>query len=63
MNPMRSLGPAALAGSMSTYRIYLAAPLVGATVAVTFEFLLRGNGGAGRSAAQGTLSDDDLSAR
>jgi aquaporin Z len=63
MNPMRSLGPAALAGSMSTYWIYLVAPLVGATVAVTFELVLRGKGGGGRSAAQGRLSDDNLSAR
>jgi len=62
MNPFRSLGPAAVAGEMSTYWIYAVAPMVGATVAVVFEFILRGKGGAGRSAAQGTLDPDNTSA-
>ena len=62
MNPVRSLGPAALAGAMSTYWIYLLAPLVGATVAVVFEFILRGRGGAGRIAAEGTLDAQNPSA-
>jgi aquaporin Z len=62
MNPMRSLAPAALAGEMSTYWIYLLAPLLGATVAVGFEFILRGKGGAGRTAAEGTLSPRNRSA-
>jgi aquaporin Z len=58
MNPIRSLGPAAVAGAMSTYWIYLIAPVVGATVAVVFEFTLRGRGGAGRTAAEGTDAQD-----
>ena len=62
MNPMRSLAPAALAGELATYWIYLLAPLLGATVAVGFEFILRGKGGAGRAAAEGTLSPSDTSA-
>ncbi len=62
MNPVRSLGPAALAGAMSTYWIYLVAPVVGATVAVAFEFILRGRGGAGRTAAEGTLGAQDPTA-
>ena len=62
MNPVRSLAPAAVAGSMSTYWIYLVAPLVGATVAVGFECVLRGKGGAGRAAAEGTLGPDNPSA-
>jgi aquaporin Z len=62
MNPIRSLAPAAVAGSMSTYWIYLAAPLIGATVAVGFEFVLRGKGGAGRTAAEGTLGPDNPAA-
>jgi aquaporin Z len=62
MNPIRSLAPNATAGSMSTYWIYLLAPLLGATVAVGFEFVLRGRGGAGRAAAEGTLSPQDPSA-
>ncbi len=62
MNPIRSLGPAALAGAMSTYWIYLLAPLAGATVAVVFEFILRGRGGAGRTAAEGTLNAQDQTA-
>ena len=49
MNPMRALAPAALAGELATYWIYLLAPLLGATVAVGFEFILRGKGGAGRA--------------
>ena len=48
---------------MSTYWIYLFAPLVGATVAVVFEFILRGRGGAGRIAAEGTLDAQDPTAR
>jgi aquaporin Z len=62
MNPFRSLGPAAVGDSMSTYWIYLLAPVAGATVAVIFEFILRGKGGAGRRAAQGTLDADNTSA-
>ena len=62
MNPMRSLAPAALAGELATYWIYLLAPLLGATVAVGFEFILRGKGGAGRAAAEGTLSPRDPTA-
>jgi aquaporin Z len=59
---MRSLAPAALAAELGTYWIYLLAPLLGATVAVGFEFVLRGKGGAGRAAAEGTLSPRDPTA-
>jgi aquaporin Z len=62
MNPMRSLAPATLAAELETYWIYLLAPLLGASVAVGFEFVLRGKGGAGRTAAEGTLSPGDPTA-
>lgn len=60
MNPMRSLAPAAVAGDLSAYWIYVVGPLVGATIAVTFEYLLRGaptKGGA--DAAQGIVSEEN----
>lgn len=57
MNPIRSLAPDVLAGTMSTYWIYLAGPLAGATLAVGFERLLKGPPtAAGTEAAQGTLT-------
>lgn len=64
MNPIRSLAPAALGGQLSTYWIYLLAPFLGATVAVAFEYLLKGRPTqSGAQAAQGTLSADNPGAR
>jgi Major intrinsic protein len=42
MNPMRSLAPDAVGGQLSTYWIYLAGPMIGATIAVGFEYILKG---------------------
>jgi aquaporin Z len=55
MNPARSLGPALVLGDWTSWWVYLAGPLIGAVVAVTFAVILRGRGRGGREAAQGTL--------
>jgi aquaporin Z len=60
MNPARSLGPAFVLGDWTAWWAYLLGPVIGATVAVGFAFVLRGAGGgrSGRDAAQGTLGED-----
>ena len=57
MNPARSAGPAIVDGHLGTVWIYLAAPTLGAAVAVAAAMILRGPGGgpSGTRAAQGTL--------
>lgn len=57
MNPVRSFGPAAVAGDFSHYWVYLAGPFAGMLVAVGIAFVLRGRGAdqAAARAAQGTL--------
>lgn len=63
MNPIRSLAPAALGGDLGGYWIYVVGPFAGATLAVAFEYLLRGPATPlGALAAQGTLAPDDPSA-
>lgn len=42
MNPARSLGPDLLAGTMSTYWVYLAGPVIGAPAAVVLAAALHG---------------------
>ena len=60
MNPVRSLAPDLLGGQLSTYWIYLVGPMVGATIAVAFEYILKGRAtAAGARAAQGVLGADD----
>lgn len=64
MNPVRSLAPGALGGSLDVYWVYLVGPLVGATLAVLFEWILRGPAtAAGHDAAAGILSPQNPSAR
>jgi len=56
MNPARSFGPDLVGADLSHYWIYLVGPLVGAMIAVGFEFILRGKATkAGGEAAQGIL--------
>lgn len=63
MNPIRSLAPDFVAGNLSHYWIYLVGPIVGAMVAVGFEWILKGKPtAAGADAAQGILSQDDPTA-
>ena len=63
MNPIRSFAPMLVGGDLSHYWIYLVGPLLGALVAVGFEYILRGRATkAGGAAAQGILGDDDSAA-
>lgn len=54
MNPVRSFAPDLIRGDLRTSWIYLAGPLLGAMIAVGFEWILKGKAtGAGSLAAQG----------
>ena len=56
MNPARSLAPDLLRRDMSTTWVYIAGPIIGAAIAVGFEWILKGKPtAAGSSAAQGSL--------
>jgi aquaporin Z len=56
MNPVRSFAPDLVGGDMNTAWIYIAAPMIGAMIAVCFEWILKGKPTeAGATAAQGTL--------
>jgi aquaporin Z len=58
MNPLRSFAPDLVRGDMSTTWIYLAGPIIGAMIAVGFEWILKGKPtAAGTSAAQGSLQE------
>ena len=58
MNPVRSFAPDLIRGDMSTSWIYIAGPIVGAMIAVGFEWILKGKPtAAGASAAQGNLQE------
>ncbi len=60
MNPVRSLAPDVMRGNLQTTWIYLVGPVIGALIAVGFEWILKGKPSlAGRIAAQGTLGGDD----
>jgi aquaporin Z len=60
MNPARTFGPDLVARDFGSYWIYVAGPLLGATVAVGFAYVLRGAGGglAGSAAAQGDIQTE-----
>jgi aquaporin Z len=59
MNPARSFAPMLIGGDLTNYWIYLVGPIVGAMVAVGFEFILKGRATkAGAEAAQGVLDEN-----
>jgi aquaporin Z len=54
MNPVRSLAPDIVSGDVTAAWIYIAGPLIGAFIAVGFEWILKGPAtAAGTEAAQG----------
>jgi aquaporin Z len=56
MNPVRSLAPDLVSGDMKTSWIYIAGPIIGAMIAVGFEWILRGKATvAGTRSAEGSL--------
>ncbi|MHB8255326.1 MAG: MIP/aquaporin family protein [Acidiferrobacter sp.] len=56
MNPVRSFAPDLVRGNLSTCWIYIVGPLIGAMIAVGFEWILKGKPtSAGTIAAQGDL--------
>jgi len=56
MNPVRSFAPDLVRGDMGTSWIYIAGPIIGALIAVGFEWILKGKPtAAGTSAARGNL--------
>jgi len=59
MNPARSFAPELIGGDLTNYWIYLVGPIIGAMVAVGFEYILKGKATrAGAEAAQGILDED-----
>jgi aquaporin Z len=56
MNPVRSFAPDLIRGDMTTTWIYVVGPVLGAIIAVGFEWILKGNPtAAGTLAARGDL--------
>ena len=60
MNPIRSMAPDLLRGNLDTAWIYILGPILGAMIAVGFEWILKGPPTAlGTIAAQGSLADEE----
>ena len=60
MNPVRSFAPDLIRGNLMTTWIYAVGPLLGAMIAVGFEWVLKGKAtAAGTLAAQGDITSDD----
>jgi aquaporin Z len=59
MNPVRSLAPDMVRGDLHTTWIYIVGPVIGALIAVAFEWILKGKAStAGRIAAEGAGGSD-----
>ncbi|MGO9992717.1 MAG: MIP/aquaporin family protein [Steroidobacteraceae bacterium] len=59
MNPVRSLAPDLIRGDLMTTWIYVVGPVLGAFIAVGFEWILKGKAtAAGTLAAQGDIRSD-----
>ena len=59
MNPVRSFAPDLIRGDMMTTWIYIVGPVLGAFIAVGFEWILKGKAtAAGMLAAQGEIRSD-----
>ena len=57
MNPVRSFAPDLIRGDLSTDWIYVAGPVLGAMIAVGFEWILKGPPtAAGDLAARGAMA-------
>jgi aquaporin Z len=63
MNPVRSFAPDLIRGDLATTWIYVAGPVLGAIIAVGFEWILKGKAtAAGTLAAQGSCSSTSKAA-
>ena len=59
MNPARSFAPELIGWDLTNYWIYLVGPILGALIAVGFEYILKGKPtAAGAEAAQGILDEN-----
>jgi aquaporin Z len=59
MNPVRSFAPDLVRGNLHTSWIYIVGPVIGAMIAVGFEWILKGTATkAGTRAAEGSLDTD-----
>jgi aquaporin Z len=64
MNPVRSFAPDLIRGDMGTTWIYVLGPVLGAIIAVGFEWILKGKPtAAGALAAQGSLDSNENTPR
>jgi len=60
MNPVRSFAPDLIRGDLNTTWIYVVGPVLGALIAVCFEWILKGRPTiAGALAAQGNIESDE----
>ena len=59
MNPVRSLAPDLIRGDLMTTWVYVVGPVLGAIIAVGFEWILKGKAtAAGTLAAQGDIKSE-----